>query len=291
MRMTWLGSAAMAMMLGACDGGSAGPGDAGADAATGRDGAPVDAADADSAVSPGAVAVRMVATTEPFAHMDGLSSLTARNVVGGVRSLELLRDAADTEPLVLFDHGEDAIAVGYDDGDSTVMAEVEPSALTPGRYRLARLVQSWTRYEIDATFHDLAGAHPGAIEALFVMGEGSRVDGVSRDAGDLDVAFAGDGVDYDATTVIPVPVWSSTAGAAAVVEAGQWTVYFPVDILIPEAPSASLELACTVNLDRAYRWTDLPALGFLPDVYDFSEISAEPVVRFGGNEFTMLLIE
>jgi len=234
------------------------------------------------------VTVHITANTDAFPHEDGLSGQTAISASGGVRSLMLYRDAEDTEPLVLFDHGVNVVEVGYDDGDETEVAVVPTENMVAGSYTVARLSQSYSRYQVAATLHTLGGMYDGILDNVFVMADQTMLDGQMRDAGHYDFSFAGGGESFAiAGEDYPVPIYSFTAGAYAVVEDGEWAVYFPVAVEISDDASLDMDIVVDVNLDQAFRWTDLLVLGYEPGVFDVTEISYEPLVRFGGNHFEM----
>ena len=105
--------------------------------------------------------VRIRATTQIFPHADNLAGQTPSLARAGVRSLHLLRNRNDPNPITLLSQGAAAVEVSYDDAADTVVAEVDHAVLTPGRYTVARMVQDWSRYRIEAAFHDRAGTHRG----------------------------------------------------------------------------------------------------------------------------------
>jgi len=259
-------------------------------------GRPSDASVADSGLDAGAdggpdtgsprLSVRILGTTAPFGHTDGLSGQTAIHASGGVRSLSLLRAMDDPAPVTLFDHGSAVVETGYDDGDDTVVATVALPEGLSGTFTVARLVQGYSRYEIDAAAHDGLTVEAGTMDNVLVMGDATMLDGTLRDAGYFEFSFTGPTVSFaDAGNDWPIPLYSTTAGATAVVEDGQWAVYFPIVLDIPADPAPSSELVITVNMDDAFRWTDLLLLGYERGVFDITRISFEPVLRFGGNSF------
>ena len=236
-------------------------------------------------------AVRIRASTAPFPHLDGLAGQTAIAAAGGARSLQLLRFRGDPDPVKLFDHGPSAVEVDYNDGGDTLVATVPAARLRPGIYVLARLVHSHSRYRVAATGHGGLAPTPGVLDNLVVMSDGTLVDGVLRDGGYYESAFTGPraapvravGSDYH------VPEWSTTAGAQAFVEDGEWAVYFPVLLTVHGVPDRDATLAIDVNLDHAFRWVDLPLPTYRPGAFDVTPSWYEPVVRFGGNWFTATL--
>jgi len=247
-------------------------------------------APADAPPSADGVTLRIRATTSEFPHADGLPGMTALSAAGGVRSLALLTGEHDPDPAILLDTGEEAILVSYDDGGDTELGVVTPETFRLGHYTLARMVQAYSQYEISATRHEGADRESGELTNLMVMSDGTRVDGELRDAGHYHSVFHYDGGEIEDTVDgVEIAPYSFTAGAYALVEDGEWAVYFPIDLLIDEPPAAGSTLAVTVNMDRAFRWVDSLALGWDLGVYDFSDAFYETVVRFGGNQFDVTL--
>lgn len=231
------------------------------------------------------VSVIIRATTESFSHADGLEGQTPLFASGGVRSLELLRNEDDDEPLTVFDHDAASVEVGYNHGDETVLAVVPASSLEPGRYRVARVIQRYSRYSIEATHHTVEESVIGELNNLLVVSDGTDLDGEVRDSGYYDYHFDGGDVTFGATgTDGIVADYATTASAYAQIEDGQWAVYFDIDIDIPTEPE-DRELIIEVNMFESFRWTDVSWPGFEEGVYDFTPISYEPVSRFGGNTF------
>jgi len=253
-------------------------------------------ADSDADGDPGPdgapLTVRIVATTAAFPHDDGLTGQTALHASGGVRSLQLLHDEDDAAPVSIFDHGAAVIEAGYDDGDDTIVARVEIPADLRGTYTRARLVQGYSRYQVEALLHDGLTTEPGVVDSVLVMSDDTRLDGTVRNAGHFDFRFEGDATTFAYDGVgWPVPPYSTTAGATAIVEDGEWAVYFPIDLQVPDGVAPGSELVITVNMDHSFRWTDLLALGYESDVFDVTRLSYEPVLRFGGNSFELDLAE
>jgi len=269
--------------------------DASAADASSADASAADAssADAGSALDAGAdptVAIHVRATTAVFPHADNLAGQTPALTRGGVRSLQLMNRRNDPNAVTLFDVGDNSIEVSYDHGADTLVATVAAAGLTPGRYTLARMVQNWSRYRIDAAYHDLSGNHRGELENVIVMSDGTNLDGTMRDGGYYESTFTSAGASNTTTgDNFVIPVLSTTAGAGAVVENGHWAVYFVVDVEIPANPTQSYEVDCLVNMHESFRWTDTIGVGHAMGVFDFGAIYFEPVVRFGGNDFELTI--
>jgi hypothetical protein len=222
-------------------------------------------------------------STETFAHDDGLPGQTARGVSAGVRSLTLL-DEATSQSFVLLgaDPGTSAV-VSYDNGESTVLAVVPPESIVAGHYTKARLVQDWSEFDVDATHHADGTQTSGSLHVVQVTSDGAMLNGVTHAAGHYEHDFiAPNRNEHWTGEDALVPEHSSTAGAEAVVENGEWAVYFPLDVHVT-ASDAQLDIR--VNMDHAFRWVDFPAPENQPGVYDISPPLYEEVTQFGGNRF------
>ncbi|MCA9592899.1 MAG: hypothetical protein KC776_06295 [Myxococcales bacterium] len=231
--------------------------------------------------------VVLSASTQSYQHSDDLSGQTARSVRAGVRSLTLI-DESSGASWQLFDHGPGGQEVSWDDGAATAIATIPPSDVVAGHYTRARMVQDWSRYTIDATLHDGTDAVAGSLSGLQVTSDGAVVDGSARPQGYYEQTFTAPGVDKTFSgDDAPLPSESKTAEAEAVIENGQWAVYFPVDVTVADGKTGVLTVRA--NMNDAYRWDDLPGPGFEDAVYDFAPPLYEPVAQFGGNRFDVTL--
>jgi hypothetical protein len=238
----------------------------------------------------GDVQVRIRATTAQFQHADGLSGQTAADARGGIRSLTLLRNGTDPNPLRVFDHGEGQVEVSFNEGGNTHVATLESRHLVAGHFRLARLVQTHSRYTLAATYHDGQRAEPGVLNDLLVMTDHVFVDGAWAQAGTFRFTFSGASGEATSTGMDhPVPPYSTTAGAWATFEDGEWAVYFPIDLVVHPAQWVAKDLVVTVNMDHAFRWQDRSGEGHVVGTFDVTGSAWEPVVRFGGNRFEVTL--
>ena len=232
------------------------------------------------------LAVVLRATTEAYPHDDDFASQTARSVSAGVRSLELIDDQGGR--WVLLDAAPGNVEVGYDDGEATELARVPEGEARPGHYVRGRLVQDWSRFEVSAALHELTVVTEGDLRILQVTSEGALVGGTPMPLGHYEHAFESPGKLESFEGQLEVPDYSETAEAEAYLEEGLWAVYFPVDLVVSGDESGTLEVL--VNMDRAFRWTDMPAIGNADNVYDIAPPLYEPVEQFGGNRFSVALI-
>ncbi len=229
------------------------------------------------------VRVVLVATTSTYPHDDHLSGQTAQEVTAGVRRLELMDDEGGS--WLLMDESPGNTAVRYDDAARTELARFSADQVRPGRYVKGRLIQDWSRFQIDATLHEAAESTPGTLHVFQVTSDGASYDGKTYDAGTYEHEFvaSGEATTYQGT--LEMAATASTAEAEAFVEGGDWVVYFPIDLHV-EKPSGGV-IEVEVNMHDAFRWSDVPSLVNEAGVYDIAPPLYEPVRQFGGNRFTV----
>ena len=231
------------------------------------------------------LAVTLVATYDAYPHTDGFSGQTAKGVTAGIRSLKLTD--ANGGAWVLLDAAPGNVSVSYTSSSPTVLATIAPANVRAGHYTKARLVQDWSRFDVSATRHETGLDASGTLHVLQATSEGAMVDGKTLEQGQYEHSFASSGVtrSYDGTS--PIPDHSTTAEAEAFDESGEWAVYFPLDLLVPAAATGTLKIE--VNLDQAFRWSDVPGGANAGGVYDIAPPLYEPVEQFGGNRFGVSL--
>ena len=222
---------------------------------------------------------------DPYPHQDKYSGQTAEGVTAGVRSLKLI-DAAGGE-WTLMDATPGNVSVSYAAGASSILAVISPADVHPGHYTKGRLVQDWSRFDVNATLHEPGLDVAGKLHALQVTSDGALVDGSNLEQGHYDQTFSAPNVERPYTGTALIPDHSATAEAEAFDENGEWAVYFPLDLEVPAEATGTL--AIRVNLDQAYRWSDLGSAGFTPGTYDIAPPIYEPVEQFGGNRFDVSL--
>ncbi|MEZ4234284.1 MAG: hypothetical protein R3B89_34230 [Polyangiaceae bacterium] len=225
------------------------------------------------------------ATDANFPHQDQLASQTPSHIRAGVRSLQLEDDRG--ELFTLFE-SQTAVQVSYDDGASMILTALAPETVRPGHFVKARLVQDWSRFDIQAVLHDGNQALQGTLNILQITSDGVSLDGESFDSGDFVDQWSGGGGQQEFSGVLPIPDESHTAGASAFLEEGTWAVYFPVDLTLSEGQVGRLEFRA--NLDHAFRWTDEDRAGYAAQTYDFAPpLSYETVSQFGANRFDVVV--
>ncbi|MBW2523486.1 MAG: hypothetical protein JRI23_04900 [Deltaproteobacteria bacterium] len=262
----------------------------GAGGSPGGDGGAAGHGGSSNVASEATVTIRFRATTAPFDHQDGLSGQTPSEHYSAVRDLQLYRDADDPNPVTIFDLGDDAVEIGYNEGDDTVVATVLASELPEGTYTLARTVHTYVRYQVDATMHVGGVALPGRFDCLQVLSDGALVDGQRRDHGYYEYAFDAVGQTFPTSgTDAPLPVSGETGGFSAVLEQGQWAYYYEVFLAVTPELTDDVDVVLNVNMHESFRWQDQDALGYQPGEFDTTPTDFEPVITFGANSYWMTL--
>lgn len=234
------------------------------------------------------IRIHMSADTKPFAHDDGLSGQTPISHSSGLRKFELYRDDNDPSPLVVFDYGTGFVEAGYNDGDDTIAATVDPTTLTEGHYTRGRVVHSHVRYSIHATMHAQGYDFAGTFDNVEVLSDKTLLDGTLRDHGYYDYVFNAAGKSYPVTGEnAPVPTYPGSGGFSVTFTNGQWAYWFPVDLTVKHDLSADVDVDMHVNMFESFRWQDQGAKGYKKGVFDVTPASFEPVERFGANSFVV----
>ncbi|MEZ4375550.1 MAG: hypothetical protein R3B07_32365 [Polyangiaceae bacterium] len=271
-----LGFGLAAAACGSSDGTDFGSGASGGAGGTGGSGGSVSQTELEIVIS---------ATDEAFPHQDQLASQTATQIRAGVRTLQLEDDQGGR--LTLFD-SQTPVQVSYDAGASSILSSLKPDQVSAGHFVRARLVQDWSRFDIQAVLHQDNQALSGTLNILQVTSDGVTLDGESYDSGDFVHQFSGAGGNQQFTGLLPIPDESHTAEASAFIEDGSWVVYFPVDLTLSAGQVGRLEFRA--NLDHAFRWADADGNGYANDVYDFAPpIFYETVSQFGANRFEVIV--
>jgi hypothetical protein len=236
------------------------------------------------------ITIRFRANTDAFVHSDGLSGQTPLAHSGGLRKLELYKDAGDPNPLTVFDFGQDFVVVGFNDGDDTAVHTLPASSLPAGLYTVARAVYSHVRYRVAATMHVGGQALPGEFDNLQVLSDGTTIDGQARNHGYYEYVFSTGGTEFPISgTNAPVPQWSETGGFSAKLEEGEWGYTFPVELLLTPEVTSDIDIVLEVNMHESFRWQDQDDPGFAAGVFDTVPTAFEPVMRFGANDFALTL--
>lgn len=240
------------------------------------------------------VTIRLQGSMAAFPHQDAFASQTPKSQSVSISSLRLYRDANDQAPLVVFDHGDNAIEVQLLSGKPTIVAEVSRRDLTAGHYHFARVGVRTVSYRIQARLHAL-GFPPadGEYESIQVMSDGTTVDGKKHDKGWFRTTFhtGGTKIGPNEGTGMAIPVMTESGGISLDTSGPETAYRFAADIPIDPTGPKDVDVLFEVNLDRNYRWIDQPNPGYSPNVFDTTPTGYEQVMRFGANSFTVAITE
>jgi len=238
----------------------------------------------------GTIAIHMRSSTAPIAHSDGLSGQTPSEHKSGVRSLQLFRDPNDSNPVTVFDFGQESVEVDYADGADTLVFTANSADLPLATFTVARVVHSWVTYRVEATMHASGFDLAGHFENFQALSDNSLFEGYLFDSGDYDYVFVGASMSFPASGVgAPVPEYEAAGGFSVRFEDGEWAYYFPVSLPVnPELPG-DLAIVLDVNMHESFRWMDEPTTDFTAGVFDATPTTFEPVLQFGANSFAVTL--
>lgn len=260
-------------------------GDAGA-----IDGALLDASTTDSgaldAATGSVIAIHVRTNGEIYNHSDGFSGQTSREAYQGVRRVELLRQAGDPHPLVLFDYGDGFVEAGYNAGEDTVVGSARIADLVDGHFTVGRSVVTHSRYEVDAVMHVNGLSIPGTFNNVQVLSDQTEIEGQTRAQGWFRYVFKTGSTEFPLEgDNAPLPSVPTTGGFTLNLDNGGATYTFPIDITIDTNSLVDLAIIMEVNMHQSFRWEDQAQPDYAPDVFDTTPIASEPVRRFGANTF------
>lgn len=228
------------------------------------------------------------ATTAPFAHTDGFSGQTATATKQGIRALRLLRSATDPSPVVIFDHGKGFVEAGYDDGDDTLVGSASAASLPSGRFTVAQIVVTHSRFHVTTTMHAAGANVPGDFDCVQTLSDDTTLDGVTHPAGWYRYVFETGGTKYpqEGSGAI-LPTSPENGGFTLKSSGGERWYELPIDLVIDPALAADRTIVIQVNMDHAFRWEDQDLPSYTKGVYDTTPSTYEPVRHFGANAFTV----
>jgi hypothetical protein len=253
----------------------------------------VDAATADGGpdASTGPVyEVHLRAVQTPVSFKDGYEGDTPADQRVGIRRLTLLRDENDAAPVVVFDHGPQAVDCGLNDGDDTVAGSALIGSLPGDTFTIARVEVGYVGLTVAAVAHESATlSMRGDVKAFLGMTSGTVVDGGVEDQGDGTLAFLWHdaGVFTAPAGAFPVTAAAGAAGGVAVT-GGEVDYVFPVNLTLQPRLGASVKMIMTVNTYEDFRWKDLNGPGFASGVFDVSPTTTDQVESFGPNSFAIV---
>ena len=234
------------------------------------------------------IEIHLRASTASVPHADALSGQTPSDQKIGIRSLSLLTGPG-AAPLVVFDHGANAVEAGLNDKDDTVVATVLASSLRAGAYTLARVGISHVRYRVAATMHTLGQSVPGTFDNLQVLSDGSLVDGATRNKGHYRFTFevGGKVLATQPGEGGPLPEVPSGGGISMSTSGPETAYVFPINLPVDPTIATDVTMLFDINTSENFRWQDEPAAGHQPKVFDVTPTTFEPVKSFGANSFRL----
>lgn len=231
---------------------------------------------------------RVRVNTKPFAHADGLAGQTSSNTFQGIRKLRIYKDATDTAPVTVFDHGKGFVEAGYDDGADTLVGSAKLSTIPIARYTLARITVTHSKFRVSSTMHVGTAAYPGTFDCVQTLSDDVTLDGVTHPATWYRYVFTTAGMPYPQEGMgAPLPTSPGTGGFTLKTEGGESYYEMPIDLTVVKDLAKDVTLVTTVNMDRSFRWEDQTLTGYAKDVYDTTPTDHEPIRRYGANSYVV----
>lgn len=279
----------IAACSGAVDVGGFGPADGGANV----DGAPsASAIDSGKPVPTGpTVEVRLRATQAVVPVAPSTAGQTPLAQSLAILSLLLYKDAADTDPLVVFDAKQttaNGVECSVSDKADTAIATVPIAGLKAGRYTRARIGVASVKWKVRGVAHVSTLAVPGTFETVQVLTKGASAEGQVREQGYYKTVFETAGqapFPTEGNQQLPIPPQS---GIVKFVNEGSAAFYeFPVDLTVDLGVTQNLASIFEVNTYENFRWTDQDMPNYTVGAWDTTGAAFEPVVSFGVNSATL----
>jgi len=241
------------------------------------------------------VEVRLKATQAVVPVAGGTAGQTPLAQSLAITSLLLYKDAADTQPLVVFDQKQttvNGVVCSVEDKADTSIATVPIASLVAGRYSRARIGVASVRWKVRGTAHVGAAAFPGTFSTVQVLTKGASAEGATREQGYFKTTFETAGQDpfvTEGTQPLPIPPQS---GIVKFVNEGGAAFYeFPVELTVDLGVTQNLASVFEVNTYENFRWTDQDTPGYTPNVWDTTGAAFEPVVSFGVNAASLSFVQ
>lgn len=245
---------------------------------------------AEAGVSGGDYLVHLRVSQDSFAHSDGNAGQTTSQTAQGVRTFFLLRTIDDPSPVKVLDLGSGFVEAKEDPGDDTRIGAVPSATIPAGRYVLARIGVSHSRFRVESRMHYGTGSADGIFDCVQALSDNTEIGGEVRKAGYYRYTFELAGKSYPQTgTNAPLPAQPTAGGFTLKTSGGQAYYELPIDLTIPEKISGDTKVVLEINMFDAFRWSDQAVPGFSAGVYDTTPISFEPVMRYGANSAKLYL--
>jgi hypothetical protein len=162
------------------------------------------------------------------------------------------------------------------------------SRVPAGTYTRAQVVVTHSRFTVSSTMHPGMGAFPGDFDCVQALSDGTEIDGQVRSRGWYRYVFVAGGMSFPQEGAnAPLPAQATTGGFTMKTNGGETYYEIDVNLVVPPAMDRDVTVVMAVNMHEAFRWQDQALPGYLPNVYDTTPVSFEPVMRYGANTFAL----
>ena len=227
----------------------------------------------------GTISVYLAGDLTAKSFDDGLAGQTPTDFVAAISRYQVLTSADDPSPVDCFHHlDEPTLADLHED---TLVGTCDTATIPTAYYTHGRTRVEWATFTVQATLHG-AGLPIAGTYTFFRAYSDTTYGATSYLAGEGFVTFSG-----SPDVVIPWvygPPPSVPGTTMEVIDGELWMTFpfthpLPIDGANSDAHWARSHWA----IADAFRWQDLPVLGYSDDVWDVSLVVAgsEPVMLFG----------
>jgi hypothetical protein len=233
------------------------------------------------------ISIWVEASGEPFAHKDGFSGQTPKAQALGIAALYMQADGDNAPTTRIFDFGVNGVDTPLTPGSSTEVAQVNLKDVPAGKYSRCRTYVTTASYTVSTMMHAFGFKVPGTIRGVHVLSDGATIGPASGKSGAYHFAFQPDagGMPYSYGGE-NFPFAQAGPAFALQVEGGRAFYAYDCALTVPRNSSRDLRVTMKLNMDRNFRWSDSPSLGYQNEVFDATPTASETVQRFGANSFS-----
>lgn len=217
---------------------------------------------------------------------DGLSGQTPSEYIMWVNKFELLRSANDSNPALVFDHGDTYAVADMLTADASLVGQIPAADVPPGSYTHARVVLIAASVTIDdAALHFMGTPTPGAVNIFAALSD-CIIDEQSYNQNDAEYTF-------NAQTIHGTLPELPTTPLGTIEQDGVLTF---LTVILPEPLDLRAPLENDQNVTvvfevyECFRWQEQQQTNYQDGVFDFTDqFSYEPVMNFGATGYRIEL--
>jgi hypothetical protein len=232
------------------------------------------------------ISILVEATNQAFAHKDGHAGQTPKAQALSISALYMQAEGESAPTTRVFDFDTSGIDTPLTPGSSTEVAKVSLKDVPAGKYSHCRTYVTLASYTVATSMHAFGFTVPGTIRGVHVLSDGASIDGTPGKSGAFRFAFQPDacGMPY-AYGGENFPFAQPGPNFSLQVENGRAFYAYDCALTVPKTSARDLQIVMKLNMDRNFRSSDAPVLGYQSGVFDATPTSSETVQRFGANSF------